>query len=89
MYNEEKIERAINKVLEIYPQAIIFGALLFPESIDNPEEIIVYGNCSDEAWQGSLNEYGMKGINYFQIETVRVKDLIPKTIIDFFQKKST
>lgn len=75
MTNEIKIQKAINKAVKEYPQAIIWGALLFPANNSEEEFIVVYGDRCELEWQNTLIKNGIKGINYYQLVTIFTKDL--------------
>lgn len=63
---------ALEIAMKKFPKAIIFGAILYPETPDNPEEVQVFGGCSSESWDKALSDESCRGYNYHKLYLHRV-----------------
>lgn len=68
----DQIILAIEKAKKEFSNAIIWGAILYPETPDNPEEVTVFGGCSEESWGKALVE-GDLSLNFHKLQTYRTK----------------
>ena len=71
---------AIEKARHEYENSIIWGAVRYPETPANPDEITVFGGCSAESWEQALNDPSGLGHNFHKLATYRVLDLESKEV---------
>lgn len=73
---ESILIKAIKKAEKEYPEDLIWAVKHFPETYYSPEQIVVFGGCSEKQWTKAVAKRNAQdGINHYRLVVYQVDNL--------------